>query len=377
MSAAYPIIPLFSVYMSSGTTSAVSQTLSSGQLAQGPRVDEFEEHLRSCLRIDHRADLVTVNSGTSALDLAIELAGVHKGNYVISTPMTCVATNIALARMKANILWADVDPRTGLILTESIEAILRSIHTIPRAIITVDWAGASCDYDSIRSICEDIPIIEDAAHAFGASYKNKSLANAGGDYVAWSFQAIKHLTTGDGGCLRVPIECADRARRLRWFGYDRTQNVDFRTAQDLEELGFKYHMNDVAATIGISNLSGIEGVLKSHRANAVALTKMLSGHVPEKSIPMASEESSWWLYTIRCKQRAEMVAHLKSKGIQSSPVHRRNDEYTAVKACSQWIVPHPGLDEFSSTELAIPVGWWLNEESLARVADAVKSFDWR
>lgn len=375
-----PAIPLFSVHMSPRAAAAVVDTLASGQLAQGPRVDDFEAALRSYFCAGTGVDFVTVNSGTSALDLAFELADIREHDSVISTPMTCVATNIMLARRKANILWADVDPRTGLILPESIDEILVNSGSIDssifKAIVTVDWAGASCDYDSIRRIAPKVPIIEDAAHAFGTTYKNRHIAGVGGDYVAWSFQAIKHLTTGDGGCLRVPIDKADKARRLRWFGYDRTKNVDFRTAQDLHELGFKYHMNDIAATIGLANLLDIDDVIRKHRENAVSMTAMLSGAVPDQALPPADAESSWWLYTIRCERRAELSAHLASKGVQSSPVHRRNDEYTAIKSTARWTVPHPGLDEFASTELAVPIGSWLTRESLTRVADAIKSFGW-
>lgn len=377
MNTDFPTIPLFSVYMHPDAASAVAKTLASGQLAQGPRVDEFEEELQCHLYTWHGSRLVTVNSGTSALDLAFELLGIGKDDCVISTPMTCVATNIMLARRQAKIIWADVDPYTGLIDPGSIKEAIRKCPSHPVAIVTVDWAGASCSYDDIREASQGVPIVEDAAHAFGARYRKVSLASGvGGDFIAWSFQAIKHLTTGDGGCLSVPVAYHDRARKLRWFGYDRTKNVDFRTAQDLTELGFKYHMNDIAATIGLTNLRGMDEVIKAHADNAAWLTKTLTGSLPSGSVPCIDDASSWWLYTIHCDRRSALIEHLKKHGIQSSPVHRRNDEYSAIKSFARWVVPHDGVDKFAATELAIPVGWWLTEKSRSRIADAVLSFDW-
>jgi perosamine synthetase len=203
------VIDLFRPFMSGQAKAAVAETLTPDKLTgrlyigEGPRSDEFEAAFTNYVRAPH--DVVLTNSCTSALDLAAQLCGVGLGSEVITTPMTCTATNGVLANRGARIVWADVDPITGLIDPMDVA---RKITPKTRAIMAVDWAGRSCDYATLRHFAETarhgglfnpIPIIQDAAHHLGVD-----LSRPHGDYVCWSFQAIKHMTTGDGGALLTP-----------------------------------------------------------------------------------------------------------------------------------------------------------------------------
>lgn len=361
------MIPLFRVFMADTAASEVTNVLNSGYIGQGPKVEEFEKQLKAYL---HALEApLTVNSGTSALDLAYHMVGVKNDVDVISTAQTCTATNGPLALRGANIIWADVNPLTGLIDPTDVA---RKLTNKTIAIVAVDWGGQPADYAALRKF--GIPVIEDAAHAFGATINGVPIAQSGGDYVMWSFQAIKHLTTGDGGALLPPVNEIERGRLLRWFGLDRTSGESFRCAQTIQELGYKYQMNDIAAAIGIENLKQMDWVLAQHRSNAKQYSESFM-HLRHIYAPEYTEDSSWWLYTIvmpTSDSRDRFTLYMMDKDIAVSPVHDRNDKHPPLMFGKPKL---PGLDHFSSRQIAIPVGWWLSESDKAKIIDAVAKFD--
>lgn len=366
-------IPLFKVFMADDAPARVAEVLQSGYIGQGPKVDAFEAALEREFVSD--GPILTVNSCTAALDLALHLCDVGPGDYVLSTPMTCTATNGVIVRRGARIIWADVDPVTGLLSPESVKRRMWDAPRKPKAIMAVDWGGRACDYHALRQAAPNVPIIEDAAHAPLAQYHGRPIAYMGGDYVCWSFQAIKHLTTGDGGALKVPAEQVERARLLRWYGLDRTKGDSFRCSQDIAEVGYKYHLNDIAAAIGLTNLPHLADVVYRHRQNArlyheaFAELPLASGVLP----PPTDPGSSWWLYTLLVPERDTFIAHLASRGIAASPVHARNDRHPGFSGPSAEGAL-PGVDVFAAHEVAIPVGWWLSDQDRWRVIDAVREW---
>jgi len=361
------VIDLFRPFMSDEARLLVHQVLTpdvEGRLyiGEGKYVQEFELLLSKMLGLETPPPLA-VNSCTSALDLALHLAGVRAGSEVITTPMTCTATNGVVVNRRAKIVWADVDPLTGLIDPLDVK---NKITRQTKAIIGVDWAGATADYLALKAF--GIPVIQDAAHSFFVDRRNR------GDYVAWSFQAIKHLTTTDGGALLVPPKDYERARLLRWYGLDRTSGAaDFRCEQDIAEAGYKYHMNNVAAAQGIGNLPYVNRNLSRCRENAGFYSKVLKG-APGINTPEHSSGHSWWLYTLLVEDPMAMRAYLKENGIDASPVHKRNDVHTAFRAAAKDSGPLPGVDAFSAHELAIPVGWWLSVDERYQVAGKVLEY---
>lgn len=349
------MIPLFKVSMSEAAAGAVAEVLGSGYIGQGERVEQFEAALQGLL--DLPAPPLTVSSCTAALDLALHLVGVGPGDEVITTPVTCTATNSPIVTRGARPVWADVDPLTGLI---SPRDVARKITPRTRAIMAVDWGGALCDYAALRRF--GLPVIQDAAHSL--------TAGARGDYVCWSFQAIKHLTTGDGGALWTPAAELERARLLRWYGLDRRSKADFRCEQNIAEVGYKAHMNDIAAAIGLANLARTPDVIAAHRANAAHYHAALEGarHITR---PAWDDASPWWLYTVLVDDRAGFARHMQQRGVATSPVHARNDTHAAFCFPSG---PLPGVDHFASRNVAIPVGWWLTDDNRRRVIAA--ALDW-
>lgn len=349
------MISLFKVSMADDAAARVADVLASGYIGQGEQVERFEAALQQLLGTP--APPLTVNSCTSAIDLALHLIGLRPGDEVITTPVTCTATNSPIVNRGATPVWADVNPLTGLIDPADVA---RKLTPRTRAIVAVDWGGALCDYAALKKW--SVPVIQDAAHSLGAGI--------GGDYVCWSFQAIKHLTTGDGGALWCPAYDMERARLLRWYGLDRRSKADFRCEQNIQEAGYKYHMNDIAASIGLANLPHVENLIGAHQFNAAEYNCRLNG-APGVVLPPWSDASSWWLYTLLVEDRAAFIAHLAERGVASSPVHARNDTHAAFHFPNG---PLPGVDVFASRNVAIPVGWWLSAADRRQIIEAVRAW---
>lgn len=356
-------IELFKVRMSKYASEEVSKVLNSGFIGQGKKVEDFEDLLWKELNTETRP--VTVNSCTSAIDLALELIGVSSGDEVISSPMTCFASQVGSIHRGATIRWADIDPITGLIDPASVEKL---ITEKTKAIICVNWAGKICDFTKIKSF--GIPVIEDAAHTWDVF---DAKVNQRGDYICYSFQAIKFLTTGDGGLLICPKEKESDARLLRWFGLDRTKGQSFRCTQNISKAGFKYQMNDISATIGICNIPEAAESVKMHQTNS----KYIIDNVKNENLVMPEwdETCSYWLFSMHVLngKKQEFVDYLLENGIVSSPVHFRNDMYDCTLKFKEGVLP--GVDSFSQTQICIPNGWWLSRNDLEYVVKTLNNFN--
>lgn len=344
-----------------------------------PGVEEFETKLKEWLKVRY---LNTTNSGTSSLQLALKVAGVEYKNRVISTPMTCTATNTAIRAVGGQIVWADIDPTTGNIDPNSVEYLLRKETRTSsyaankyriKAVMVVHWGGYPCDLTAFNFLSQKygVKIIEDAAHAFGASYYGSKIG-VHSDFVCFSFQAIKHLTTIDGGAL-VCREEADhnRAKLLRWFGIDRNApRRDFRCEEDVQEAGFKYHMNDFNATVGLYNLEDVNEIIRIHQDNGLYYDKALK-NVPGIRLLKRNKNylSSYWLYTILVHDRLKFMEQMLEKGITTSQVHSRNDLMTMFK---QYYVDLPGMNQFTAHQVNIPVGWWVDSETRDYIVNTIK-----
>lgn len=358
------MINLFKVKMSNNAGDEVSKILSSGFIGQGKKVEEFENLLQKELGSVVRP--VTVNSCTAAIDLALELIGISYGDEVISTPATCFASQIGVIHRNANLVWADVDPKTSLIDPNSVEKLITSKT---KAIIAVNWAGKLCDYSKLKSF--GIPVIEDAAHTWDCFLNGRELTR--GDYICYSFQAIKYLTSGDGGALIPPANKEHKARLLRWFGLDRTKSQSFRCTQNIEFAGYKYHMNDINATIGISNIDESKQSVLNQRLNSKYLIESIKNE--NIILPDWDETCSYWLFSLHIvkDKKDKFISYLFDNGIEASPVHYRNDMYDCTKKYHNGDLP--GVQYFSDTQLCIPNGWWLTKEDLSTIVEVINQFD--
>lgn len=368
-------IPLFKVFMSEDVLKPVNDVLMSGYVGQGPQVDLFEKILSDYIGNPH---VCTVNSGTSGLQLALHMLkdqATPERNEILTTPLTCTATNFPILSEGYKIKWVDLNPFTCNV---DLVDLRRKISPKTLGIMVVHWGGYPVDLNELKNIqdqCENLydyrpPVIEDCAHAFGAKFNGKMLGTHGNTCM-FSFQAIKHLNTADGGLLVSPTDQQHRrAKLLRWYGLDRTSSADFRCSQMIEEAGFKYHMNDVAATIGIHNFPHIHRILQSHRQNANYLHQQLFGcntvGVMERQL---DRESSDWVFTIRVNRRDDFMRKMKEYGIGVSRVHDRNDKHPCLK---EFRIPLPHTDLTCDQMCCLPCGWWLSQEDLEYIVECVK-----
>ncbi len=361
-------IPLFKVHMPDTVNTDLLQTLHSGFIGQGPKVDEFENKLGHYIGNEN---VLSLNSGTSGLHLALRLSDVGYGDEVISTSMTCTASNMPILACGAKIVWADVDPLTGLISPESIKS---KITKKTKAIVMVHFGGIPCDIEEINSIAKEhgIKTIEDGAHAFGASYNNEMIGNHS-DFVMFSFQAIKHITTIDGGALFCKNKSDyERGKLLRWYGIDReSPRKDFRCEENIIEYGYKFHMNDICALIGTEQLKYAEKIVSAHENNAEFYSNNIANSLVKKITYEDNKRSSYWLYTIHVKNRDTFMKYLDEHNIMSSKVHERNDKHDAFIDSR---VELPGVDKFCDTQVSIPVGWWLSESEREYIVNVVNSY---
>lgn len=316
----------------------VNQVLGSKFIGQGPKVDEFERKFAD--KFKPNGVPIAVNSGTAALHLAYILAGIGPGDEVLCPLFTCTATNIPLLHIGAKPVFVDVDPAT---LNVSVDDIRAKISDKTKAIVVMHYGGDACEMGDIQSIAQEngIPVIEDAAHALGC------VGVGGSEYTMYSFQAIKHLTTGDGGMLIVPPEQADKAKRLRWFGIDRVGKQNGTWDNDIHEAGFKYQMTDIAAAIGLAGLEEWEAT-RAYRAALLGRYEEGLGNI------MMFTLGDSWLCTIMVKRRAELQAKLKAHGIESAQNHYRNDRYTIFGGP---VKPgqYPGMDSVENDYLVLPL----------------------
>jgi dTDP-4-amino-4,6-dideoxygalactose transaminase len=371
--------PLFKVHIPvKESLNNLKKVLNSGFINEGLEVKKFQNKLIKFLDVEN---LILTNSCTSALTLALKISGVGPGTEVITTPMTCIATNTPIVNLGAKIVWADVNPRNGSINPLDIE---KKITDKTRAIVFVNWAGTPIDLDKISKLGKKhkISTIQDSAHSFGATWNNICTSNYT-DYTCFSFQAIKHLSTGDGGAL----VCRSRkssilASKLKWFGFDRNKAKDEkgnwkgqRWSDDIkpEEIGYKFNMNNISATIGLSQMKYISNLLDLHRRNAKVYSKIFTNEslIKKIDVPLKAK-SSYWVYTFifngKETNRDKLIKNLNLAGIEAGLVHLPNDIYSAFEKFKTFL---PGTRSFSSTQISIPCGWWLTLKDCEFIANKV------
>ena len=354
--------------MADSVGSELEKVLYSGYIGEGAKVLEFEQMLRDTMKIDH---LLTLNSCTAALQLAYHMSvNRYPEAEVITTPITCTATNTPIVTNNAKIVWADVDPVTGSIDPGDIE---KKITKKTRAITMVHWGGNPCDIVTINALADtyNIKVVEDAAHSWGSTYDGHHVGTHS-DFACFSLQAIKHITSIDGGVLTCRNnEDYARGKLLRWFGIDREvrEGIDLRCEIDVAEAGYKAHMNDVNATVGIENYKHAPFIISKHRDNARFYNEAF---IDCKNITLVPEnprgESAYWLYTIHVSNRDELMYKLKERGVMSSKVHARNDTHSMFR---EFRCDLPNATKFNDTHLCLPVGWWVSKEDLEYIVELV------
>ncbi|RAP53102.1 MAG: aminotransferase DegT [Methanosphaera sp. rholeuAM270] len=341
---------------------AVTKVLKSGMLAQGPRVEEFQNKFAEYVESKHA---IATSSGTTALHTAIVAAGIEAGDEVITTPFTFAATSNSILYSNAKPVYADINPKTFNLNPEKIE---EKITDKTRAIIPVHLYGQPADMDPILEIAEkhDLKVIEDAAQAHGSTYKGKKIGSIG-DFGCFSFYPTKNMTTGEGGMVTTnDDELAEKSGMVRAHGESK------RYEQSL--LGYNYRMTDIAASIGLVQLNHIDEFNRKRNENARYLSEGLSD-VDGITTPEVDENvtHAFHQYTIRVSKDRDSFRQFLTDNEIGTGVHYpivlyKQPYYQNMGLCGDC----PEAELAASQVISLPVHPSLTCDELDTIIEVVK-----
>ena len=345
-------VPLFYPHIPKSSIKSLKKVLAGRWIGQGPLVDIFEKQFQK--KFTKNLPCIAVGSGTDALHLAYLLAEIKKNDEVICPLFTCTATNIPLLYIGAKIKFADVDPDT---LNISIDHVKKLITKKTKAIVFVNYGGLPCDLKELNSIAKknNIKLIQDAAQSLGSTYNDKPITEYS-DFTIFSFQAIKHISSGDGGLLCLKNKkLKKKAYRMRWFGIDRLKKQGGTWENDIKEIGYKYQMTDLGASILIESLKEFKKI-SSHRKKILNIyLKKLQNNKYIKIINKRGKFThSAWLFTILTDKKDYLQKKLRQANIETNQVHFRNDRYSIFKSFIK-NKKFPNMNSIEKKYLVLPI----------------------
>ena len=376
MTAPLPFLPFSRPTIDEATIAAVGDVLRSGWLTNGgPQAAAFEAELSSYFG---GRPVRVFNSGTCTMEIALRIAGIGPGDEVITTPISWVATANVILEVGATPVFADIDPVTRNIDLDKLEA---AITPRTRAIIPVYLAGLPVDMDRLYAIADKykLRVVEDAAQAFGSTWKGRRIG-AFGDFASFSFQVNKNLTTGEGGCLVMnTAEEAVLAEKFRLQGVTRS-GVD---GIDVDVLGGKYNMTDIAAAIGLGQMKTIDAVNFHRRSLAEHYFKCFGPEFAAKTgaqLPLqAFDTSNWHLFQIILPDRgpttrADFMTRLKNEhnvgtGFHYAAIHL----FTLYRELGFREGMFPESERIGRLTVTLPMFSAMTEADVERVVGAVNA----
>lgn len=335
------------------------RVLLGNQLAEGEQVKLFEYEFEKRFQ---KNNCVAVNSGTSALELAYDLADIQKGDEVITPVLTCTATNLPLARRGAKIIFADIGRNFNI----DPEDVRRKITKKTKAIVFVHFGGSNSGLKEILELGRKhkIKVIEDAAQAVGSDFWGQA------DFTAVSFQAIKIITCGDGGMLLCKNKKDyEKARRLRWFGIDRPLKQKLGDV-DVWEAGYKFHLNDIAAAIGRGNLANVDKLI-AHRKK---LIKIYEENLPSRDDAFVLGFHLWTGINFCmgiCRDRKGLMEYLKNNGVETGIHHYRNDKYSVFGGKRLNL---PNMNELENKYFILPLHQGISQRDVKKICVLINAY---
>ena len=355
---------------------AVTEVIESGWVAQGPRVAEFERRFAETQQAEHA---VAVSSCTTALHLALVVAGVRPGDEVVVPSFSFIATANAAVYVGATPVFADVEPVTGNLTAETVSA---AMTDRTRAVIAVDQGGVPVDLDALRAVCDPrgVVVVEDAACAAGSTYRGRPVG-AGAEIAAWSFHPRKILTTGEGGMITTSRpDWADRARRLREHAMsvsaaDRHASV-ISPPEEYTEVGFNFRMTDLQAAVGIVQLGRLPEVVDRRRALAASYAKAIEEIDGLRAVADPAHGTcnfqSFWVevlpdYPLHREGLLLALAEADISARRGIMASHRQPAYSYVPA------DLPVTDHLTDNTLILPLFHQMSDSDQARVIEALRT----
>ncbi|MGA9364072.1 MAG: DegT/DnrJ/EryC1/StrS family aminotransferase [Bacteroidota bacterium] len=370
------MIPVFRPCYGEEEIEAVREVLKSGWVGLGPRTKEFEDGFAEYAGVKYA---VALNSCTAALHLAMKVMAIEDGE-VITTPMTFVSTNHAILYNNAKPVFCDIEPDTLNIDASKIEEL---VTEKTKAIIVMHYGGYACDVDPILDIAKrhNLKVIEDAAHGCGGEYKGRKLGSLG-DIGCFSFHAVKNLATGEGGMITTDDpEVYGRLMKLRWMGitkdtWSREEEDSKRYSwyYDVMEVGYKYHMNDIPAAIGLVQLRKLHVMNSRRREISQKYTEAFSqlGWIEVPVIKDYMTKPACHNYVIKVEKRDELNDYLKGRGISTGVHYYPNHLYDMYKPYYRHL---PIAQSVWKKVLTIPLFPDLTDQEIDYVVKSIAEFD--
>lgn len=369
-------IPVFAPHIHVDTLKHLTDALHVGWLGMGTLTKEFEDRVAEYLELDDRY-VVATNTGTSALHIALRAAGIGPGDEVITTSFNYVADHQAIRMAGAEVVMCDIRDDNLGIDCEKAELL---ITNRTRAIIPLHFAGIPCDQKGVYTLARKhgLRVIEDGTHAFGTRVEGRRIGSYG-DICCFSFDPVKIITSIDGGCVIVGSkqEC-DHLHHLRLLGVDKdtTERYRNRRAWDYDVVGegYRYHLTNIMACVGISQIKRIEEFISARQAVCRRYNEAFSG-IPQLRIPRSDyTDISPFIYSLRVMngQRGALIAHLNQQqidaGVHFIPVHKHS--YFASARHGDMTVTDKVVDEV----LTLPLHSNMRPEFVDRVVKSVTKF---
>lgn len=369
-------IPVFQPYIGVDTIKAVVDTLNVGWLGMGAVTKAFEEALSSYLGLTDRY-VVAANTGTSALHMALLVAGVGPGDEVITPSFNFVSDHQAIIATGAAPVFCDVEDATLGVDVAKAEAL---IGPRTKAIVPLHFAGIPGAIHDVYRLAErrGLRVVEDATHAFGTRVAGAAVGSFG-DITCFSFDPVKVITSIDGGAVVVPDPGdVERLRHYRLLGIDRDTIERYKNSRvweyDVVSPGFRYHLTNVNASVGLSQLARADEFIASRRESCRLYSRLLDGIEGLRLPATTFDEVGPFIYCVRVEggRREPLIAHLAKVGVATGIHFVRAHEFSLLKDCRRSDLSV--TDRVTQEILTLPLHTFMRSETVERVAQAIREF---
>jgi dTDP-4-amino-4,6-dideoxygalactose transaminase len=369
-------VPVFVPYVGVDTLKHLTDALDVGWLGMGATTKEFEDRIAACLGLRDRY-VVCTNTGTSAIHIALLAAGIGPGDEVITPSFNYVADHQAIRATGADVVMCDVRDDDLGIDVASAESL---ITPRTKAIVPLHFAGVPCRIADVYALARayGLRVIEDACHALGSTVDGGKIGS-GGDVQFFSFDPVKIITSIDGGCVVTPHrEEVERLQHLRLLGVDKDTTLRYQNKRawdyDVVSEGYRYHLTNVMASVGVSQIKRIDEFIASRRAVCERYSAAFDGLPGVRVMRREYDDVSPFIYSLRvpAQSREALIEHLAARGVDVGihfvPVHRHT--YFATARRSAMPVTERVVDEV----MTLPLHSLMAERSIERVIHGVVSF---
>lgn len=353
------MIPLYKPFMPK--VPLVGEILQSGQLAYGKYGREFEAVLRKYFVTEN---LLVTNTFNMSILVALSTLGLKPGDKAVASPMACLASTQPLLSMGIQVIWADVDPKLGTLDPESVKSLIKEN---PKVIIHNHFCGYPGYIDEINAIGQEygIPVVDDGIEAFGSEYKGNKLGNVGTDVTIFSFNSVRFPNTLDGGVVIFKDEKLHKKSILvRDAGIDRPRFRDefgeIDPVCDIEIIGYNATPTEIGSYIGIQQMKHADDILNKQRLNAQGWDGVFQDITEISPVFNNLAKPNFWAYGVLVSDKKEYLKMFREKGYYASGVHLNNNAYSVFGDQSEL----PGVTQFYNSFLALPSGWWVNQNDI-------------